>query len=69
MNNPNYWEEYWSTRQNGGHRSQEESFLQKEAKEKLFHMDATAGGRSLILAADLVTCLFIMRLIFKRLSV
>jgi cyclopropane-fatty-acyl-phospholipid synthase len=34
----NYWKSYWSTQKDGGHRSQRESFLQKEAREKLYHL-------------------------------
>lgn len=34
----NYWETYWASQVDGGHRSTFESFLKKEAEEKLFHM-------------------------------
>nr|WP_281069805.1 methyltransferase domain-containing protein [Methanofollis sp. W23] len=39
------WQGYWNKRNNGGHRRQEERFLQKEAREKLFHLE---HGRSLL---------------------
>ena len=32
------WQAYWATRSDGGHRSQAEAFLRKEAAEKLFHL-------------------------------
>ena len=40
-----YWKDYWSKKTCGGHRSSEEEFLYKEAKEKLFHL---SGGKSLL---------------------
>lgn len=40
-----FWEAYWADKANGEHRSQDETFLEKEAKEKLFHL---AGGESLL---------------------
>jgi cyclopropane fatty-acyl-phospholipid synthase-like methyltransferase len=45
----NYWSSYWSTRINGGHRSQEESFLQKETREKQFHLGGPGEGGGSIL--------------------
>lgn len=39
------WQEYWSDKTNGGHRFQDNTFLKKEAQEKLFHL---AGGKSLL---------------------
>ena len=33
-----YWINYWNKQTHGQHRSQDESFLQKEAEEKLFHL-------------------------------
>jgi cyclopropane-fatty-acyl-phospholipid synthase len=44
MTAKNYWASYWATRTNGGHRSQDESFLENEAREKLFHLDAHLNG-------------------------
>lgn len=41
----NFWLEYWSDKTSGMHRSSSEDFLQKEAREKLFHL---AGGKSLL---------------------
>lgn len=32
------WQTYWAQRSDGGHRSQTEAFLEKEAAEKLFHL-------------------------------
>ncbi len=32
------WSDYWAERNHGGHRSQTEAFLRKEAAEKLFHL-------------------------------
>lgn len=40
-----YWRDYWEKRCHGGHRWQSNEFLQKEAKEKLFHL---AGGETLL---------------------
>lgn len=34
----NYWETYWASQTDGKHRSSSESFLKKEAEEKLLHM-------------------------------
>jgi len=39
------WKKFYSKRTDGGHRSQSEKFLKKEAKEKLLHLD---GGKSLL---------------------
>lgn len=39
------WQNYWSGRQNGGHRFQSEDFFQKEAREKLYHLES---GESLL---------------------
>jgi Cyclopropane fatty acid synthase and related methyltransferases len=45
MKSRKFWHNYWQTKTCGEHRSQEECFLAKEAKEKLFHLD---GGNSLL---------------------
>lgn len=45
MNQRLYWKNYWEDKICGFHRSQDESFLAKEANEKLFHLN---GGRSLL---------------------
>lgn len=37
------WRDYWAKRNEGGHRSQNEGFLAKEAAEKLFHL-GTGGA-------------------------
>lgn len=34
-----YWRGYWRTPTDGGHRSQDEAFLAREAREKLFHLE------------------------------
>lgn len=39
------WRQYWADRSDGGHRSQAEEFLRKEAREKLFHL---GSGSSLL---------------------
>ncbi|MEP6859978.1 MAG: methyltransferase domain-containing protein [Deltaproteobacteria bacterium] len=39
------WRDYWADRSDGGHRSQAEEFLRKEAAEKLFHL---GSGSSLL---------------------
>lgn len=39
------WQRYWSARVSGGHRYQSEDFFQKEAREKLYHLD---NGESLL---------------------
>lgn len=44
----NYWASYWATQINGAHRSQEESFLEKEGREKLFHLGVPPGRDSLL---------------------
>ena len=40
-----FWEKYWADKTNGEHRFQDETFLERESKEKLFHL---SGGRSLL---------------------
>lgn len=45
MNQRLYWKNYWEDKICGFHRSQDEGFLEKEAKEKLFHLN---GGKSLL---------------------
>ena len=40
-----FWKTYWKNKENGGHRWQEESFLKKEAAEKLYHL---SDGDSLL---------------------
>jgi cyclopropane-fatty-acyl-phospholipid synthase len=40
-----YWRQFWASQANGQHSCQDEAFLQKEAKEKLFLLD---GGESLL---------------------
>ncbi len=40
-----FWKDYWSDKTHGEHRSQSEDFLEKESKEKLFHLGA--GGKLL----------------------
>ena len=39
------WKEYWSGKTDGGHRCSTEEFLEKESREKLFHLN---GGQSLL---------------------
>ena len=41
----NVWEEFFSDKRRGGHRSSAEEFLAMEAREKLFHLD---GGKTLL---------------------
>lgn len=45
MRNNTFWYNYWKRKTCGEHRSQDECFLAREAKEKLFHLD---GGNSLL---------------------
>ncbi|MDW5562407.1 MAG: methyltransferase [Methanomassiliicoccus sp.] len=40
-----FWAPYWNKRTDGWHKDQSEDFLQKEAREKMFHM---GGGESLL---------------------
>jgi len=40
-----FWAEFFANRKDGGHRSSEEEFIIKEAREKLFHLD---GGKTLL---------------------
>lgn len=44
-NSTTFWQNYWNAKTCGEHRSQEEDFLAKEAKEKLFHLN---GGNTLL---------------------
>ncbi len=46
--NRNYWTSYWEMRTHGGHRSQDEVFLQREAREKLFHLNQPVEGGSIL---------------------
>ncbi|AAM07302.1 TPA: class I SAM-dependent methyltransferase [Methanosarcina acetivorans] len=39
------WEEFFTGKRSGGHRSSAEEFISKEAREKLFHLD---GGKTLL---------------------
>ena len=41
----NYWEKYWTSKKDSGHRFKSEAFYEKAAREKLFHID---GGDSLL---------------------
>jgi cyclopropane-fatty-acyl-phospholipid synthase len=41
----NYWNDFWSTKQNGEHRWQHENFLKREAEEKIYHL---GKGESLL---------------------
>ena len=41
----NFWKKYWEDKTNGEHRLQDETFLECESKEKLFHL---SGGRSIL---------------------
>lgn len=44
-NHGDFWRNYWSNQHNGGHRHSDETFLLKEAREKLFHLN---GGKILL---------------------